>query len=263
MHARREGCGVNTTAARGRVRGQNEIQSHLYDLSDRVSRFRKMGQHCPGWCVYRGVIRCGSIVLRMDEPLPGFWSNFWAGLATTPVLFLVGRLLLGLKRHMARRLGFGAPFNLGGVWVGLCQLPHYDNKVAIEIYRLKVADEEVSFVFYNYLEDRAVQKHRGYGLYRGKRLAAYYYLQDAEFCEAGAFIVALVGAALIGVYMQYDDRANETLYVSKDQTLSLIRANLGIFRRVRMAFGAAPYSDYKAAAKFYESLPNRRTIDPR
>jgi len=204
----------------------------------------------------------------MDEIIPGFWSNFWAGLVSGVAILLFGQLLLPLQRWAAERLRRTKPFSIGGIWVGLCALPSYGGEPAIEIYRISVRGENVKLMFFNYRRKGPAEKHYGAGVYRGKRLAAYYYTAEVVTYEVGVLLLTLEENMLAGAYMQHDERAAEILVVSKDpssegERFSLARARLDLAAQLRLLLGWPPYRSYGGAEALHQSLHNKDEIDPR
>jgi hypothetical protein len=198
----------------------------------------------------------------MRDLLHGVQQNFWASLLAAMAIVLLGKLVLFVQRLISQTLKMRSTFSIAGVWVGQCQLPSYGEDSAVELYRLGIHGENVRLVFFNYRAAHPVLKHEGAGVYRGKRLAAFYQDTDAS-CEVGTFVVTLIGNQLKGVYMQHDERAGEQLFISKEETFSLIRARLPTVRYLKMLIGRPPYETYEEAHQLYLSLRDRGEIDPR
>ena len=189
--------------------------------------------------------------LLMSFSLPALPAGFWLGVMTSLIAtFIV--IALGWLTHALRKiLKFYNRFTLAGIWIGTCKLPHYPENVdAIEIYRLAITGDQISFRFFNYRSDGIIQKYLGGGIYRGHLLSAYYYIPDADKSESGVFVVRKCGETLKGVYAQYDLRAGEALKISEENFV-LTRIRIPWWSRVKLALGWPPYPKHDEVRKLY------------
>lgn len=192
----------------------------------------------------------GPTDLLISSPI-----DTWSVVVGVAISLLSGVIIFFFKsllRSIASVLGRGPRYSLAGIWIGTCVLPNYPpSVVAIEIYRLVVRGDHVSFNFFNYRPDvGTILKYLGAGISRGQLLSAYYYMPLRQRSESGVFAVRKVGETLRGVYAQYDLRANEKLKVSPEN-FSLMRAEMPLGKRLRMAVGKPPYVNYAQAKKLY------------
>jgi len=191
--------------------------------------------------------------------LGNFWSGVAVGLTTTLLAFLIKLLVRAVMTRLARK----GRFSLAGIWIGTCELPNYPpGVVAIEIYRLVVRGDHVSFKFFNYRPDiNKISEYVGAGICRGQLLSAYYYIPLPQRSESGVFAVRKVGELLKGVYAQYDLRANEELKVSPEN-FYLVRAEMPLWERLRMAVRKPPYLNFEQAKKLYEGALAANALGP-
>jgi hypothetical protein len=180
---------------------------------------------------------------------PGFWWGVLASLIATFLAVFLGWLL----RSGRRILRMYQRFSLAGIWMGTCELPNYPpGVVAIEIYRLVVRGDHVSFKFFNYRPDiETISKYRGAGICRAQLLSAYYYIPLPHRSESGVFAVRKIGEMLRGVYAQYDLRANEELKVSPENFF-LMRVELPWWKRLRMIVDKPPYRKHDEVEQLYK-----------
>ena len=171
------------------------------------------------------------------------------GLITTLIVFFFKSLLRGAGTLLGRR----GRFTLAGIWIGTCVLPNYPpGVIAIEIYRLVVRGDHISFNFFNYRPDiKAILMYLGGGISRGQLLSAYYYMSLPQKSESGVFAVRKVGEMLRGVYAQYDLHANEELKVSPENFF-LMRVELPSWKRLRMIVNRPPYGKYDEVEQLYK-----------
>jgi hypothetical protein len=180
-------------------------------------------------------------------------SDFWSGVAIGLITILIAFLFKSLLKAARTLLGRRGRFSLAGIWIGTCILPNYPpGVVAIEIYRLVVRGDHVSFKFFNYRPDKeTISKYLGAGICRAQLLSAYYYIPLPHRSESGVFAVRKIGELLRGVYAQYDLHANEELKVSPEN-FSLMRVELPLWKSFRMALGKPPFGKHEEVKKLYE-----------
>jgi len=179
-----------------------------------------------------------------------FWSNVAIGLITILIAFLFKSLLKGARTSLGRK----GRFSLAGIWIGTCILPNSPpGVVAIEIYRLAVRGDHVSFKFFNYRPDiETVSKYLGAGICRAQLLSAYYYIPLAHKSESGVFAMRKTGEILLGVYAQYDLRADEKLKVSREN-FALMRVEIPLWNHLRMRVNKPPFGKYEEVEKLYNN----------
>src|SRR5436190_6093039 len=123
----------------------------------------------------------------MMQSISANWVNFLISLLSGLALIPIVQFGLWISREVKQRLKRGK-YSLSGTWIGPCKLPHYPpDVVALEIYRLDVSGERVTFTFFNYLPEKVradVHKYTGEGIYRGNLLSAFYYLLDPFYYES-------------------------------------------------------------------------------
>lgn len=212
-----------------------------------------------------------SLVIEYSIALQPDWlSGLWGDTALQKILQALGIIAFGwvVKRvfgEVETLLKIRSKFSLTGIWIGICKLPSYPPDIeAIEIYRLVVKREQVTFTFFNYRKDVPVVKYKGVGINRGNMFSAFYYIPSKLSFESGVFVVRLAGVKLRGVYAQYDPRADERLLVSPKQQFELIRIQLPLRARLRMWFGRSPFLTFSDVEKLYkeacDEYPTTRSV---
>jgi hypothetical protein len=191
----------------------------------------------------------------MNQLINDFWSNFWINVLAGIALVLLGKLTLLAYRLMRLLLKMRNQYSLTGIWIGTCKLPAYPPGVeAVEIYRLVVRNEHLSFTFFNYRPDLStVEKYEGAGISRGSIISAFYYDPAPNSRESGVFVVKQFGQKLRGFYGQYDLQANEDLAVSPKESFELKRIPVPISALVRMILGWRPYRTYAEVHALYDA----------
>jgi hypothetical protein len=180
----------------------------------------------------------------------------WSVVVGVVISLLSGVIIFFFKsllRSIGSVLGRGPRYSLAGIWIGTCILPNYPpGVVAIEIYRLVVRGDHVSFKFFNYRPDiKTILKYLGAGICRAQLFSAYYYIPLPHRSESGVFALRKIGELLRGVYAQYDLHANEELKVSPEN-FSLMRVELPLWKSFRMALGKPPCGKHEEVKKLYE-----------
>jgi hypothetical protein len=190
----------------------------------------------------------------------------WSVVVGVVISLLSGVIIFFFKsllRIIAIVVGRGPRYSLAGIWIGTCVLPNYpQGVVAIEIYRLVVRGDHVSFKFFNYRPDiRAILKYLGAGISRGQLLSAYYYMPLAQRSESGVFAMRKTGEILLGVYAQYDLRADEKLKVSREN-FALMRVEIPLWNHLRMRVNKPPFGKYEEVEKLYNNALAAYALQP-
>jgi hypothetical protein len=184
-------------------------------------------------------------------------EHFWTGVAVAAVVAFLHQTRdaawsLFRRAWMTRR-----QFDLSGYWAGVCMLPSYASP-SFELWRYSRSGDRVKLAFYSYSsEELRPEKWVGGGVFRGNKLSAYYYVNDADTPESGTITMELKGLRLKGVYAQFDPRVpDDPLFVSK-KGYEQVRVRLMRRQRARMFFGLPPVARYQQAADLYAAASGR------
>ena len=173
------------------------------------------------------------------------------------VLLIVGKVAWVIGAAIRRFGQLHHPFSLSGPWGGTCRLPHYPPDVeAVEIYRLIVRGDHVDITFFNYRPDDApILKYKGKAVLRGRLFSGYYYIPARDSSDSGVIALRLKGTALLGMYAQYDTKADDQLKISHPTTedYGLHRIRLPLLAKIRLTFGWKPFATHDEARAVYDA----------
>lgn len=189
----------------------------------------------------------------------GFWGSFWGtliqGALAAVVLSFLSWLLVRIVRGIRQVLRARGRYRITGIWLGKCKLPRWEGAEAIEIYRLVTKKEHVTISFFNYLEDKPIQKYEGAGIYRGNVMSAFYYIPDPTRSESGVFVIRNDGEKFKGYYAQYDPGAGMEFHINEDEDFVLTRVPKFLFwPQIKMTWGRRPFNDYEKAKLLHDSV---------
>jgi hypothetical protein len=201
----------------------------------------------------------------MPFDLPGVLSrldfltseHFWTGVAVAVAVAFLHQTRDAAWSVFRRAWMTHRQFDLSGYWAGTCMLPSYTTPT-LELWRYSRSGDRVKLAFYAYSSaELGPEKWIGGGVFRGNKLSAYYYLNDADTPESGTITMELKGLRLKGVYAQFDPKVPDDPLIVSENPYEQVRVRLTRRQRARMFFGFPPVAKYQQAAELCAAA-NRR-----
>jgi hypothetical protein len=193
-------------------------------------------------------------------------EHFWTGVAVAVAVAVLHQTRDAAWNFLRRALMTHGQFDLSGYWAGKCMLPSYTSPT-FELWRYSRSGDRVKLAFYAYnspkpgSQEPRPEKWVGGGVFRGNKLSAFYYVNDADSPESGTITMELKGLRLRGVYAQFDPNdPNDPLFVSEtpsETPYEQVRVRLTRRQRARMFFGFPPVARYQQAAELCASASRR------
>ena len=143
---------------------------------------------------------------------------------------------------------FSKGFTLGGYWLSITWLDDEKKEVKhIDIIELRHHSSDLSTVIWHYgstYKAKKWYKYYGKGVQKGQNISLYYYLASKTYPETGCAILHLEGAKLVGPYVQYAVKDNDSsLFISRTD-YCLRRINLSLRCRLKSLIRIAPFKDF-------------------
>jgi hypothetical protein len=176
-------------------------------------------------------------------------EHFWSGVAVAVVVAFLHQTRDMTWSLFRRAWMTRSQFDLSGCWAGICMLPSYTSP-SFELWHYSRSGDRVKLAIYSYSSaELRTEKWVGGGVFRGNKLSAYYYVNDADTPESGTITMELKGLRLKGVYAQFDPQVpDDPLFVS-EKPYEQVRVRLTRSQRIRMFFGYPPVAKYQEAAE--------------
>lgn len=150
-------------------------------------------------------------------------------------------------------------FSLNGNWLSIT---YHDsertNAKHIDIIEVKHQSSDIKVIIWHYgsmYMTKKWYKYYGQGVQKGQNVSIYYYLASKVYPETGCAVFHLEGAKLVGPFIQYTVKDNDSSLLISDKDYCLRRVNLPFKQRMKMLIGKPPFKDFNETI-YFSQQPN-------